>query len=1026
MGQIHLGDDPQLERQVAVKVSTLAYGGEDPRFAKEAKVLAQLAHPNIVPIYTRGTDAQGRPFYSMKLIKGRTLQAVLNAIREGDAAAFREYPRAALLTIFRKVCDALAFAHSKRILHRDLKPENIMVGEYGEVLVMDWGLAKVLGEKDENVRTARAQDTGNYGMTLEGEVMGTPQYMSPEQAQGMVADLDVRSDIYSLGGILYAILTLRPPIEGKTLNEVLSKVKGGAISAMVQQRGGNTPVQAEGPAVMRRQIPEALRAVTLKAMALDREKRYASVEAFAADIESYQNGFATSAEDAGVLRQFGLFVKRNKTISSAAVLLLVAAAAFTVKIAASEKVARAHERQALEEKEKARRTAARAQLALAEAAESASDSVTLKRALADVPEDLRSRDWYYFESRIDTPNFSHVAPNGLGWVSLQDLPSDADRMLALCSDGQIYNVHISTGSLDLLWKFSPPGAKYCGPLAVSSDGKLAAIAHSVNFPGPALVDIFHIEDGSRLAQVHAPSRPSEIWVNGSFCAFRCDSKIYVWDHSPARFLWEAIGLHADFSEDQRSILIAATHPQSAQKRDLPSGSILQEAVSGVPNLHPNFPNSMGTKNWGRFFSPEFGRSKIRALNPWTGKVEFEISPQYGNYTSSLIPPGEFFAVLGRTSAEGLVVEIRSASTGMLSRSLPLMEGQSGGIASTRLKAKKGCLGLLSPRALRFWRVSQVKPVFQMTFSYDAAARRGDTSEYVKMTGDNDSTVMQMENVAEKDPAKRLLYRAANWSGKYRDCSVAMSADGGRWIAGRGNDFSAYQYGATGVHEVWASKQLPRTSFAIHPTEDRIWGGSAVYTFSSGQKMVDVAGRSKVQRASSPIWIGINRVAEILVEDVSGGSEWMQNMGEKVQIALWNTESGALLAKATAPNAEWLCVSPDGTHLAEAGRDKRVRIRNVQTLEVEREFRCHEDAVTGVAWHPRLPLLATASKDGCIRIWDVDDLRQVEELIVDPTTETIRLQIPPGGLDLNEVRKDRIQVIEPKCFSEAKGNSKRGR
>ena len=139
MGQIYFGEDPQLERQVAVKVSSLSEGGEDPRFTKEAKVLAQLAHPNIVPIHATGVDAQGRPFYSMKLVKGRTLQAVLNALKDGNTEATKEYTQAALLTIFRKVCDAMAFAHAKGILHRDLKPENIMVGEYGEVLVMDWG-----------------------------------------------------------------------------------------------------------------------------------------------------------------------------------------------------------------------------------------------------------------------------------------------------------------------------------------------------------------------------------------------------------------------------------------------------------------------------------------------------------------------------------------------------------------------------------------------------------------------------------------------------------------------------------------------------------------------------------------------------------------------------------------------------------------------------------------------------------------------------------------------------------------------
>ena len=333
MGQIYFGEDPQLGRQVAVKVSSLSEGGEDARFSKEAKVLAQLAHPNIVPIHAIGVDSQGRPFYSMKLVKGRTLQAVLSAIGKGDAAAIREYPLAALLTIFRKVCDAMAFAHAKGVLHRDLKPENIMVGEYGEVLVMDWGLAKVLGGKDDVVSGwSPAKDTGDYGMTMEGEVMGTPQYMSPEQAEGMVAELDARSDIYSLGGVLYAILTLRPPIEGTTLNEVLTKVKNGEIGSMIAKRMVKAELTAGTPSAMDVKVPEALQAVTLKAMSTERTKRYPSVEAFAGDIEAYQNGFATSAEEAGTLKKVKLWVGRNKVLAGSVLVLSLVVAGFTVRV----------------------------------------------------------------------------------------------------------------------------------------------------------------------------------------------------------------------------------------------------------------------------------------------------------------------------------------------------------------------------------------------------------------------------------------------------------------------------------------------------------------------------------------------------------------------------------------------------------------------------------------------------------------------------------------------------------------------
>ena len=344
MGMIFQGEDAQLERQVAVKVSSLSYGGTDPRFEKEAKVLAHLAHPNIVPIYAIGQDSQGRPFYSMKLVKGRTLQAVLHAIRDNDVETTKQYNRERLLTVFRKICDAMAFAHAKGIIHRDLKPENVMVGEFGEVLVMDWGLAKGIGEAAERGASTPTIATTDFGMTMEGEVMGTPQYMSPEQAQGMVAELDERSDVYSLGGILYAILTLRPPIDGSSLEEVLGKVKSGGINSMSTRRGkavaGRRHRHAT-PDAMGTEVPKALEAVTLKAMSLDRDNRYPSVEVFAGDIEFYQNGFATSAEHASAWKRARLWMARNKALTASATILIVMASGFTTQVVREGRRARA-------------------------------------------------------------------------------------------------------------------------------------------------------------------------------------------------------------------------------------------------------------------------------------------------------------------------------------------------------------------------------------------------------------------------------------------------------------------------------------------------------------------------------------------------------------------------------------------------------------------------------------------------------------------------------------------------------------
>ncbi len=238
MGAIIKGRDSDLGRDLAVKV-LLEQHRENPdlirRFVEEAQISGQLQHPGVVPVYELGTLADHRPYFAMKLVKGRTL-AVLLEERAGPA---EDQPR--LLGIFEQVCLTMAYAHSRGVIHRDLKPSNIMVGSFGEVQVMDWGLAKVLpqggvaaDEEAGRIRHETVIRTGRSGTDAElsqaGSIMGTLAYMPPEQASGDLDRLDERADVFALGSILCEVLTGRPAFTGRTVGGVHPKAARGDLT----------------------------------------------------------------------------------------------------------------------------------------------------------------------------------------------------------------------------------------------------------------------------------------------------------------------------------------------------------------------------------------------------------------------------------------------------------------------------------------------------------------------------------------------------------------------------------------------------------------------------------------------------------------------------------------------------------------------------------------------------------------------------------------------------------------------------
>ena len=297
MGVVYEARERNCERFVAVKlINGQAMGRREDvsRFIQEAKITSQLEHPNIVPVHDLGNDVGRMAYYTMKYVQGVTLTDALHGIREGKLDMIERFPLERLLTVFQKVCDAVAFAHSRGIVHCDLKPGNVMIGSYGEVLVLDWGLAHPVHETAALSSRSAEMRVDKLGTGKSGRrILGTPGFMAPEQAHLGLAPIDARTDIYALGAILYSILTLRSPVKGKTLAEVLRKIVAGDVvppAAYNHWEGVKGDEALRFPHCSGSEIPETLSAIAMKAMAVDRAARYASVEDMQREVEAYQNG----------------------------------------------------------------------------------------------------------------------------------------------------------------------------------------------------------------------------------------------------------------------------------------------------------------------------------------------------------------------------------------------------------------------------------------------------------------------------------------------------------------------------------------------------------------------------------------------------------------------------------------------------------------------------------------------------------------------------------------------------------------
>ncbi len=938
--RIMLAIDEHIGREVAIK-EFLTNADEDEwsmqtpsslqrstpgmvRFLREARVTGQLEHPNIVPVHEVGRREDGTYYYTMRFVRGETLALKLKKCRTlAD--------RMKLLGAFWDVCKAIAFAHSRGVVHRDIKPENVMVGEFGETVLLDWGVAKVAGKRDiratdieRELRLLQRQDTGK---TAAGTTIGTPSYMSPEQARGDIDEIDERSDVWGLGAVLYEILTGRPPYVGETPMDIILKVGEEPLR----------PVRSICPTA-----PAELAAVTEKALRKDRDRRYRKASDLIAEIDAWMTGSRVGAYEYSSWELLARFASQNKgtIIAVGLILAVIVGALISVSLSLrAETRARQAEHEALGRAEAARAKEHEerrvANFHLAQAYEEKADRMI---------EDLRSLSANVFAAASLVHNPAHPGSPFHSPEFEKRLPHSRNLWVEAAS--RIYRLQFGTTAA--LQRMLPTD-EVLTRVSFSPDARRLAAG---SFDNKVYVwDLARKEPDPQTLQGHKDEvygvafSPNGRWLasgdrNGKVILHQAASgKV----HRILRGHRKTVHQVA-FSPDSH-LLASACWDGTSRLWNTRTGKIERVLKASADKV-----NGVAFSPDGRRLATVGSDAMVRVWDVEHGKLLLELAGHGDElYGVAFSPDGKWIASAGNDKN----IRLWHSDDGRPGR---VLSGHEDGVISLVFSPRGKLLASSSyDKTVRLWNPRSGRALLTIDGHRDFVFGAAFSSDGLTLATSGYDRTARLWSIAS---GRRLRVFEGHSGSVY---ALAHSPDG-KWLASGSWDRTV---------RVWNPKN-GRTRFVLKGHNDIV----DKLAFSPDSTRLASASRDRTAR----VWnMRTGRVQYVLRGhrdkvygiEFSPDGELLATASTDKTIRIWEAATGrpVLTIEGHEGSIDNVSFSPDGRMLASVAYDRTVRLWDPRTGEQLKLMSGHRDWISGVDFSPDGKHLATSGKDGVVIIWD---------------------------------------------------------